>query len=212
MLLIKVPLWEKLLENIQIGTYGWQHSNWSEVFYPSDLPAEWQLDYFANAFRVVLVPMSDWLAWSESDLDEIVESIENEFSMFFAVQGDLNQTQITHLKKIVSCVGASTKGVVIWSDKAFSNTRIAGLPVTLISQNFTLPGWSWQYNGLHMSGSPLGYLAELPEDGREQAAILRDFAAFLPVKVAGAPLVVGGDSVDMAQVINLKTVSELLGL
>lgn len=200
------------MENIQIGTYGWQHREWSEGFYPSDLPAEWQLDYFTNAFRVVLVPVAAWLTWSESDLESIAESLESRFSMFFAIQGNLNQIETTQLNKVVSYLNESAKGVVVWSDEAFSYTDVAGLPVTLISQNTTLPGWFWQYNGLQISGSPLGYIANLPENGREQAAILKAFSVSLPADVDGAPLIVGGDLIDMTQVINLKMVSELLGL
>ena len=39
-----------------IGTCGWQHAAWKGGFYPDDLPAEWQLTYYSNEFRVVLVP------------------------------------------------------------------------------------------------------------------------------------------------------------
>lgn len=39
-----------------IGTCGWQHAAWSGSFYPDDLPEDWQLGYYGNEFRVVLVP------------------------------------------------------------------------------------------------------------------------------------------------------------
>ncbi|UCE88770.1 MAG: hypothetical protein JSW10_10650 [Pseudomonadota bacterium] len=39
-----------------IGTCGWQHAAWKGGFYPDDLPADWQLTYYSNEFRVVLVP------------------------------------------------------------------------------------------------------------------------------------------------------------
>lgn len=39
-----------------IGSRGWQHADWDDSFYPDDLPAEWRLTYYANQFRVALVP------------------------------------------------------------------------------------------------------------------------------------------------------------
>ncbi|HKK06173.1 MAG TPA: hypothetical protein VKA50_10035 [Gammaproteobacteria bacterium] len=39
-----------------IGSRGWQHAGWQDSFYPDDLPPEWRLTYYANEFRVVLVP------------------------------------------------------------------------------------------------------------------------------------------------------------
>jgi len=39
-----------------IGSRDWEHVPWQETFYPHDLPADWRLTYYANEFRVVLVP------------------------------------------------------------------------------------------------------------------------------------------------------------
>jgi len=50
---------------LQVGTNGWEHDEWLGVFYPDDLPESWRLDYFSNAFNVVLVPQQAWLSWSQ---------------------------------------------------------------------------------------------------------------------------------------------------
>ena len=41
---------------INIGTYGWCHPEWSGTFYDPDLPADWRLSWYANHFRTVVIP------------------------------------------------------------------------------------------------------------------------------------------------------------
>lgn len=41
---------------INIGTYGWCHPDWSGTFYDPDLPADWRLSWYANHFRTVVIP------------------------------------------------------------------------------------------------------------------------------------------------------------
>jgi len=62
-------------------------------------------------------------------------------------------------------------------------------------------------------GSPLGWMLELPADGKKQAEWLQKFYAQLPREAKGAPIIIAGDEqpIDMAQVKNLKVVAELLG-
>jgi len=200
------------LENLQIGTYGWQHDSWLGSFYPEDLPEEWQLDYFSNAFRVVLVPQSEWLSWSTERLQNVMESVEGDFEFYFAVQDTLNADELELLKLVVSILGKRASGVVVWSEVAFTDLTIQSLPVTLISSQHCLSGWKWQAEGMWMSGNPLGFVSELSTDGKTQAALLGTFMASLPIdEKQGAPFIVGGAKVDMQQVANLKIVGELLG-
>ncbi len=42
--------------SLQIGTRGWIYPAWNEAFYDPDLPVEWQLSWYANHLRAVLVP------------------------------------------------------------------------------------------------------------------------------------------------------------
>lgn len=41
---------------MRIAAYGWDHPGWEGGFYPADLPEEWRLAYYANAFPAVVVP------------------------------------------------------------------------------------------------------------------------------------------------------------
>lgn len=43
-----------------IGACGWQHPVWTEEFYPEGLPEDWQLGFYGNEFRVVLIPAEYW--------------------------------------------------------------------------------------------------------------------------------------------------------
>ena len=45
---------------VLIGTCGWQHPTWIHEFYPEGLPDDWQLGYYGNEYRVVLVPAAYW--------------------------------------------------------------------------------------------------------------------------------------------------------
>ncbi len=47
--------------SLQIGAVGWDHEDWQGVFYPSDMPHEWRLTYYANEYRSVLIPEYYWL-------------------------------------------------------------------------------------------------------------------------------------------------------
>jgi hypothetical protein len=68
--------------SLLVGAYGWQHSNWVSDFYPEDMPEEWQLDFYANYFRTVLVPESLWTQWQQEDIEEVREAIELEEDEF----------------------------------------------------------------------------------------------------------------------------------
>lgn len=46
---------------VLIGAAGWAHPGWMGSFYPDDLPEDWRLAYYANLYRVVLVPAEAWL-------------------------------------------------------------------------------------------------------------------------------------------------------
>jgi hypothetical protein len=38
---------------MRIAAYGWDHAGWAGGYYPADLPEEWRLAYYANAFPAV---------------------------------------------------------------------------------------------------------------------------------------------------------------
>ncbi len=206
------------MENLQIGTYGWQHDDLLDGFYPEDLPVDWQLDYFSNAYRVLLVPQSVWSGWSQEELQAVDEAVEVPFYFYFALEAGLDgfdHSLLVQLEKVVAALNEQAAGVVVWSEEAFEQTELAGLPVTLVSTQQKLPGWCWQYQGLWMSGQPLAYLPELTADPKAQVVILKDFMQSLSTAATaeyqGVPCIVGGEKIDMQRVANFKTIGEFLG-
>ena len=43
-----------------LGTAGWARPAWAADYYPEDLPADWQLDYYANDCDCMLLAPDDW--------------------------------------------------------------------------------------------------------------------------------------------------------
>ena len=57
-----------------VGAWGWRHPEWEkDVFYPDDLPEDWQLSYYSNEFDLLVVPASYWPFAEEGEdwLDEV---------------------------------------------------------------------------------------------------------------------------------------------
>jgi len=199
------------LENLQIGTCGWQYSSWEGKFYPEDMPKEWQLDYYANAFRVVLVPESLWMSWDEEALEECVDAVEGEFGFYLRAEDGLSTEKEQQVKRIQQGLGSLLKGVVVFSETQIPDAVVYGQPVTLISKSLAMPGWHYQTEQFKVSGSPIGYCTELKEDGKWQSEMLQGFMQSLPENSLGIAFFIDGDSINMTQVTNLKVVGEFLG-
>ena len=92
-----------------IGARGWQHSDWRGDFYPDDLPDDWELGFYSNEFRVVLVPSDtdlssaqDWLEDSEEQMQFIFEI---EVSDWDAAQARFEQVDIFCQAAGARCAG-----------------------------------------------------------------------------------------------------------
>lgn len=46
--------------HIALGAAGWDRPDWSDTFYPSDMPEEWRLTYFNTQFECVFLPADVW--------------------------------------------------------------------------------------------------------------------------------------------------------
>ncbi len=206
---------------LQIGTYGWEREEWSRNFYPEDLPKSWRLDYFSNELSVVLVPQQVWLSWSPEMVQRIAESVEGDFGFYLALHNEFeggvkNKKTKLHLKSILSILDMRALGFVVWSEQPFTLSTFLQRPVTLISTQYRLSGWSWRKEGCWLSGNPLGFVSALPKEGKEQARLLTEFVESLSnIKLEDSDIIpvafIVGDAVDMQQVTNLKTIGELLG-
>lgn len=199
------------LDNLQIGTYGWSYQDWRGSFYPEDLPEEWELDFYNNAFHVVLVPLNQWMAWQDDEVADCVDAVDENFRFYLRLEGELTEEGHKQLAMLKSNLQGLLAGLVVFSESWLPENSIQGIPVSLVSKQLRLSGWHHQLGTNQLSGSPVGYIDELIEDGKWQASLLRDFMQSLPGDLSGAPFFIGGESINMAQVANLKVVGEVLG-
>ena len=84
--------------SLRVGACSWRHSHWQGEFYPADLPAEWQLSYYANEFNCVLVPFAECpsIAEAENWLDDVSEDFQ------FYLESDPEGQQCSEIAQLVS--------------------------------------------------------------------------------------------------------------
>lgn len=199
------------MDNLQIGTFGWQYESWKGDFYPDGMPEEWMLDYYSNGYRTVMVPQEDWLTWNEEQIEEINDAVEGDFSFYFEVLNECDDVKLKQLQNIVGELKERAAGVIVFTEKPVEDKSCLGLPITLVSKTQLINGWKWQIGDVVCSGAVCGVVPQLTEDAKEQTALLQSFVKALPDKILGAPLFIKTNPISMKQVYNLKTISELLG-
>lgn len=199
------------MENLQVGTYGWQYESWQGGFYPEDMPEDWWLDFYANNYRVVLVPETLWLGWQEDDFEEALDAVEGAFSFYFEVQESLDESKVQQLESIAEIFAERAAGVVVFSEQNNIPEKVAELPVTLVSKTEQLNGWSWKHQEWICSGAECGVVASINIEPKQQTELLKDFMAGLPEGMQGAPFIVYDQNLDMKQLFSLKTIGEFLG-
>ncbi len=48
------------IDQIRLGTVGWNHREWNEGFYPVDMPEDWRLAFFNTQFHCVFLEQAVW--------------------------------------------------------------------------------------------------------------------------------------------------------
>ncbi len=72
-----------------VGSRGWEHEDWSGRFYPEDLPEDWRLTYYANAFRSVLVPAHQLLHAALEAVSRWTEDVPEGFLFYLEISHEL---------------------------------------------------------------------------------------------------------------------------
>lgn len=198
------------MENLLIGTRGWQHKSWLGTFYPDDMPEDWQLDYYSNILSCVLISEVEWSTWDKEWLDEVVEMLEDEaFYFYFEVSTTDN---LAVLDLIKAALADQAKGLLVFDKIDMTGLNaVETFDVTFVSEKMPDSDWSWQSGEYYLSGSPLGWINALPEEGKAQATLLTSFMQSLPQEQIGAPFLIANDEIDMNQIKNLKVIAEISG-
>jgi len=84
--------------NIHVGTSGWQHKHWRQVFYPRDLKTTQWLAYYARYFDCVEIGSSFYSMPSRDTIDDWCACVPSDFT--FAVTAP---RRLTHFKKLKNC-------------------------------------------------------------------------------------------------------------
>lgn len=100
---------------LAIGSVGWTHKKWSQDYYPEDMPAEWQLDFYSHHFPCILMQPDEWLTASERQIRQWSEDVKDTFDFFINVTDKLDDKVIAQLENITQHLGDKLKGVVIAS-------------------------------------------------------------------------------------------------
>jgi hypothetical protein len=119
---------------IEIITHGWDRPDWIGTFYPDDLPAEWRLSYFANAFGAVLVPLDLWRRADPEVLAGWAADVPDGFGFYLETAAAPTQQERSRAAESLS-------------------TRLRGWVSLAGSRTADLPAWG------HPDGAPLARLA-----------------------------------------------------
>lgn len=79
----------KFAGEVLVGSRGWEHDDWTGHFYPGDLPEDWRLTYYANAFRSVLVPADRLLHVVADEVEQWREEVPDDFLFYPEISPDL---------------------------------------------------------------------------------------------------------------------------
>lgn len=97
--------------DIIVAAYGWSHPDWRGTFYPEDLPEDWQLSYFSNEFRAVVVPASAWSGDDSVEVERWLEDTHDDFVFYLEVVDLL--TDWDELAESVKPLGDRLGGILL---------------------------------------------------------------------------------------------------
>lgn len=74
---------------MEFGSWGWDWDAWEPSFYPSDLPEDWRLNFYANEFSLVVIPGERAARLKASTLREWDQSLDAQFGFLVEVPASL---------------------------------------------------------------------------------------------------------------------------
>ncbi|WP_029934013.1 hypothetical protein [Thiomicrospira pelophila] len=200
-----------MLKNMSIGVDDWQRPELIEYYYPESLPVEWRFDYYLNEYRSALIAQTEWVAWSDLDFDELQVAYRLESALYLRID-DKQLVPESHLANLLVVLGDWVAGFVVFDESwSAGDKRFHGRPVTWVADHQAWSGWHWSFAGKVLSGEPCGWVDELDSNPKLRAQMLRSFAASLVDKKLTVPFFVGGESIKMDDLQQLKSLAELLG-
>jgi len=97
--------------DIIVAARGWSHPAWGETFYPVDLPEDWQLAYYSNEFRAVVVPAAEFVSVDPLEVERWVEDVAEGFEFYLEVTDlFIDWTKFAQAAKLL---GVHLKGILL---------------------------------------------------------------------------------------------------
>ena len=106
---------KKTHTDIIVAAHGWSHPGWGENFYPADLPEDWQLSFYSNEFRAVVVPASEWSSEDPLEMERWAEDVSEDFVFYLEVVS--LQTDWAKLAEAVKPLGEHLGGILLRPDE-----------------------------------------------------------------------------------------------
>ena len=103
---------------LRIGTRGWSYQTWEGTFYDADLPPEWQLSWYANHLRSVLIPADGFHQMSPDRVRCWVEDTDPEFRFIATIDPvqfppDCCEAMLPDLEALVVAFGEQLDALVV---------------------------------------------------------------------------------------------------
>ena len=114
---------------LRIGTRGWCYKAWEGTFYDVDLPPEWQLSWYANHLRSVLIPADRLHQMNPDRVRCWVEDTDPEFRFIAEIDPvrfppDGREAMSPDLEVLVAAFGEQLDALVIDVGDSLSVSRI----------------------------------------------------------------------------------------
>jgi hypothetical protein len=208
-------------EKIVLASSGWDHADWTGVFYPDDLPAEWRLTYYGNEFSAALVPADRWMqadgaacqGWS----DDVSESFR--FYLELPETGFSGPLLRQRLESCVDILSSSLAGVVcacVIEDEMREQLggTLKGVPLALPLCGHVslegLPGEGIQLYRVEGSGAVWGAVETGEALSLPRLRALAEYLDSANRDTEGA-LFLTGDPADISRLQEARVLLELLG-
>lgn len=125
-----------------VATRGWSHSSWFGSYYPDDLPDDWQLSFYANEFRAIVVPAFEWTETDPVELERWIDDTNEDFLFYLEVEDPLTDWQA--VRKRTRCLGNQLGGFLFRPHKVDADLSIYAASLDSATQlapvSFILPG------------------------------------------------------------------------
>lgn len=122
-----------MANEILIGTEGWQHAAWREVFYPEELPREWEFCYYSNRLRALWVPADVTASATASDIAQWLQDSDPAFRFVLSVAATraVDGVWLAEFGAHAAMLKSRLAGIVLVGDIDLPANRLAAMASVL---------------------------------------------------------------------------------